>query len=206
MKHLSRLFLCTALCAVACDADDETVTRVGDGVIGVGVEATPGLDDDFDISAASDPVFACSDGGWSTAWANLESQVVTLLNQKRAAGATCGGVAKPKVPALAVDTKLRCAARNHSKDMATNNFMSHTGSNGSTFVQRITAANYVWTGAAENVAAGYATAAAVVAGWMASTGHCNNIMNATYKHLGVGYAYNVNATYDHYWTIDFAKP
>ncbi|MCY1014033.1 CAP domain-containing protein [Nannocystis pusilla] len=41
--------------------------------------------------------------------------------------------------------------------------------------------------AGENIAAGYSTAAQVVNGWMTSTGHCNNIMNGNYKHLGVGY-------------------
>ena len=53
---------------------------------------------------------------------------------------------------------------------------------------------------------GDTTADAAVAGWMASTGHCNNIMSGTYKHIGIGYYYNVNATYDHYWTQDFGKP
>ena len=58
---------------------------------------------------------------------------------------------------------------------------------------------------AENIAAGYSTAAQVVAGWMTSTGHCNNIMNGNYKHLGVGYYYAAGATYKHYWTQDFGK-
>ena len=37
-------------------------------------------------------------------------------------------------------------------------------------------------------------------------GHCNNIMNGTYKVVGIGYAFNTTSTYDHYWTADFAKP
>jgi uncharacterized protein YkwD len=78
-------------------------------------------------------------------------------------------------------------------DMGAKNFFSHTGSNGSTFTQRITNA-------------GYSTPAAVVDGWMASTGHCNNIMNPNFKHLGVGYSYASGATYRHYWTQDFGRP
>ncbi len=143
---------------------------------------------------------------WDANWAKFEADVLTLVNQKRAAGATCGGVAKPKVAALTLDTKLRCAARKHSKDMGTKNFFSHTGSNGSSFSQRITSAGYTWTGAGENIAAGQTTPTAVMNSWMTSTGHCNNIMNGTFKHLGVGYYYSSTSTYKHYWTQDFAKP
>ncbi|KFE63968.1 CAP domain-containing protein [Hyalangium minutum] len=143
---------------------------------------------------------------WPTAYTDLENQVLTLVNQKRAAGATCGGVYNPPVAALTLDTKLRCAARKHSKDMGDKNFFSHTGSNGSTPWQRITSAGYSYTGAGENIAAGHATALAVVNGWMASTGHCTNIMNGTFKHLGVGYYPRSGSTYTHYWTQDFGKP
>lgn len=194
------------LCAVACDVDDDTTTRVSDGVIGVGLEMHADEIDTIDeITSDIHPVLACSDAGWNTKWASLEAQVLTLVNQKRAAGATCGGVAKPPVPALTLDTKLRCAARNHARDMATQNYFSHTSLDGRQFFQRITDAGYTWTSVGENIAAGQATAASVVAGWMTSTGHCNNIMNGTYKHLGVGYAYKVTATYDHYWVQDFGK-
>ena len=128
--------------------------------------------------------------------------MLTLVNQKRAAGATCGGVYKPPVAALTLDSRLRCAARKHSKDMGVNNFFSHTGSNGSTPFQRMASAGYTYSYAGENIAAGYSTPSATVTGWMNSTGHCNNIMNGNYKHLGVGY-YRSASGYTHYWTQDF---
>lgn len=214
-KVLSALAL---FCTFACDVDEETVTRIGEGVVGQGVavdeadgEDAAALDDDLlldEIKSADRPSYAYCDDvtTWNATWTTFENDVLTLVNQRRAAGATCGGVAKPPVPAVTLDTRLRCAARKHSKDMGTNNFFSHTGSNGSTFSQRITSAGYTWTAAGENIAAGYATAAAVVNGWMASTGHCNNIMNGTYKHLGVGYFNSATSTYKHYWTQEFAKP
>lgn len=207
---------------LACDVDDDTVTRSGDGVIGAGrtieLADLEDADDADDADAPADdldlddlttaPLYAYCDDvtTWDANWAKFEADVLTLVNQKRAAGATCGGVTKPKVAALTLDTRLRCAARKHSKDMGTKNFFSHTGSNGSTFTQRITSAGYTWTGAGENIAAGQTTPAAVVNSWMASTGHCNNIMNGTFKHLGIGYYYAASATYKHYWTQDFAKP
>ncbi|MCY1078968.1 CAP domain-containing protein [Archangium lansingense] len=139
---------------------------------------------------------------WSTEWTDFENQVLTLVNQKRTAGATCGGVSKPAVAPLTLDTRLRCAARKHSKDMGDNNFFSHTGSNGSTPFQRMTWAGYTYSYAGENIAAGYSTPSVVVTGWMNSTGHCNNIMNGNYKHLGVGY-YRSATGYTHYWTQSF---
>jgi uncharacterized protein YkwD len=146
----------------------------------------------------------CEDASlWNKAF---EDEVLTLVNQKRAAGATCGGVAKPKVAAVTADERLRCAARLHSRDMGSNNFMSHTGSNGSDPWQRMVNAGYNWSSAAENVAAGYATPASVVDGWMKSSGHCNNIMGSGLKHLGVGYFYAASSDYKHYWTQDFGSP
>jgi uncharacterized protein YkwD len=91
-------------------------------------------------------------------------------------------------------------------DMGAKNFFSHTGSNGSTFAQRITNAGYTYTAAGENIAAGYSTPTAVVESWMKSTWHCDNLMNPNYKHLGVGYSYASGATYRHYWTQDFGRP
>lgn len=141
---------------------------------------------------------------WDPAWVDFEAEVLAEVNRRRAAGATCGGVARRPVPALTLDSRLRCAARLHSQDMATKAFFSHTGSNGSTFVQRIQAAGYSFTAAGENIAAGQTTPASVVQGWMNSTGHCNNIMNPNYTQLGVGYYRG--GPYGHYWTQDFGRP
>jgi uncharacterized protein YkwD len=136
--------------------------------------------------AAADAPAGCTD--------TFELQVVDLVNQQRAGF----GLAP-----LALDVRLVEAAQRHSDDMAANDFVSHTGSDGSTAGQRISQAGYPWYAAAENIAAGHATPAAVVAGWMASTGHRANILSGTYQHIGVGYAYNAAAIYDHYWTNTF---
>ncbi len=103
-----------------------------------------------------------------------------------------------------MDARLRAAARGHSQDMAANNYFSHTSLDGRTFDQRIGEAGY--TGAfpwGENIAAGQSTPEAVVTGWMASPGHCTNIMSAGYKAIGVGYGFSSSSTYRHYWTQDF---
>ena len=52
--------------------------------------------------------------------------------------------------------------------------------------------------AGENIAYGYKTPAEVVRGWMNSEGHRANILNASFKEIGVGYSADGN-----YWTQQF---
>lgn len=135
---------------------------------------------------------------------SFEDQVLVLINQQRAAGATCGTTPYPAVGALYMNANLRIAAQNHSFDMATQNYFSHTSLDGRTFDQRIFNAGY--SGAyplGENIAAGQTTPASVVSAWMQSPGHCTNIMNGGFHSVGVGYGFNASSTYGHYWTLDF---
>jgi len=98
---------------------------------------------------------------------------------------------------------MRAAGRAHSADMAKNNYFRHTGLDGSTFVDRLERAGYPRSGAAgENIAYGYATAQAVVTGWMNSDGHRSNILNCSAKATGVGLAYRGNTPY---WTQLFGR-
>ncbi len=105
------------------------------------------------------------------------------------------------LPAFKPSSALGAAARNHSVDMAQNNYMSHTGSDGSSPWDRIRAAGYSFTSAAENVGAGYPTADDMVNGWMSSPGHRANILSNECD-IGVGYAYDAQSTYGYYWTLD----
>lgn len=125
-----------------------------------------------------------------------EKEVIRLTNDMRSA-AGCNP--------LTVNFKLLTAARNHSRDMADHNTMSHTGSDGSTIVERYSRVGYEWSLAAENVAAGYSTAADVMEGWANSSGHRKNILNCSITEIGVGYVYSED---DHssYWTQDFGTP
>lgn len=134
---------------------------------------------------------------------SFEDQVVILVNQQRAAGASCGGTPYAPVAALTMNGSLRAAAQEHSFDMAANDYFSHTSLDGRTFDQRIHNAGYFGSSLGENIAAGQPTPASVVAAWMASTGHCVNIMTGSFNAVGVGYAFSNNSTYHVYWTMDF---
>lgn len=134
--------------------------------------------------------------------ANFQSDLQASVNAYRGAGAVCGGVDYPAVGAVAWDTQLQNAATVHSTDMATNNFFSHTGSDGSTLRQRVPAAGYNYSKAGENIAAGQTSVAQVMADWMASPTHCANLMQPEFRDLGVSCKTNAASDYQIYWTLE----
>ena len=144
-------------------------------------------------------------GTWPAEWIAYEDEVLELVNQRRAAGATCGGVSKPSVPALEMDEKLRQAARCHSMDMAKLNYFSHDSKDGRSPWDRIDEAGYTGFGNAENIAAGQGSAASVMESWMNSSGHCNNIMTDGSNEIGIGYAFDDASDFGRLWTQDFGN-
>jgi uncharacterized protein YkwD len=138
---------------------------------------------------------------------NFQTDLLAQVNARRAAGATCGarGMFASTGP-LQWNALLTNAAAAHSQDMASKDFFSHTGSDGSSASQRIAAAGYAWQVAAENIAAGYSTVQAVMDGWMASEGHCANIMNAALRDIGVACVPGNGTTYSTYWSMDLGAP
>ncbi|WP_139983472.1 CAP domain-containing protein [Nocardioides litoris] len=128
----------------------------------------------------------------------LLQQVLDLVNRARARGATCGGVRHAPVGPLRAEPRLSAAARAHALDMGTHDYFSHTSLDSRDPGDRITAADYRWRSYGENIAAGYTGAVAVVDGWLASPGHCRNLMGA-FDEIGLGHAYVTGSTYGHYW-------
>lgn len=140
--------------------------------------------------------------------AGFQAAMLARVNQWRASGASCrtAGSFAPTT-ALTWNARLQQAATGHSQDMVKNNFFSHTSYDGRTFVTRINNVGYNWSSIGENIAAGQPTVIAVVDGWMASDGHCKNIMNPNFKEVGVACVPGTAAnTYKKYWTMDLGKP
>jgi uncharacterized protein YkwD len=129
----------------------------------------------------------------STPNGSTSSEAVALTNAERAAAG---------LPALAENSALASAALAHSIDQATMRTMTHTGSDGSNAGTRIARAGFSAGAWGENVAAGYGSAASVVAGWMGSPGHRDNILNGAFTQIGVAVAYSDDGT--PYWTMVLA--
>lgn len=132
--------------------------------------------------------------------------MMNRINEARASSRMCGTTQYPATGPVQWNSKLFDAAAGHSVDMATNNYFSHTGQDGSTFSQRISAAGYVWSTAGENIAAGQNTVEEVMNGWLQSAGHCANIMNGAFTEVAVACARNDASTYKQYWTMELAHP
>jgi uncharacterized protein YkwD len=129
-----------------------------------------------------------------------EAKVLQLVNAIRQAGCTCGSDEMPPAPPLIWNDLLENAARAHSQEMSDSSYFSHTSLDGRNPGDRITAAGYVWLTCGENIAQGWPTEEIVVNAWKQSPGHCANMMNPTFKDMGV-------AKVGSYWTQKFgAQP
>ncbi|KAG2765887.1 hypothetical protein PC129_g2902 [Phytophthora cactorum] len=126
----------------------------------------------------------------------FQTELLNAVNRERAAKG---------LPALCMNTKLQNAAQGHSNDMAEKDYMSHTGSDGSTMSQRIARAGYDRTASGENVAAGHTSVDEVMTAWMNSPRHRDNILRKKFTMFGCGYAYSESSTYKHYWTQNFGR-
>lgn len=163
----------------------------GSGTAAVTIEATltKGIESDtkqFLLTVREEPLL--------TDYQAVADQVLALVNTERTGAA---------LTPLTMNVLLTNAAVRHSTDMALHGFLNHEGSDGSVFSLRITEAGYVWTGCAENIAVNYTNASDVMAAWMASQGHRDNIMNPEIQEMGISCIQSSNGWY---WTQTFGKP
>ena len=117
---------------------------------------------------------------------SYESEVIRLVNEIRQQNGL-----RP----LAANWELSRVARYKSQDMRDNGYFSHNSPTYGTPFQMFSAFGLSYRTAGENIAKGYASPQAVVNGWMNSSGHRANILNASYTQIGVGYVSGGN-----YWT------
>lgn len=82
---------------------------------------------------------------------------------------------------------LEKAALAHACDMAVKNFLSHSGSNGSTLQSRLRGVGYGLSTATENVARSSAEASATTAAriWSGSSAHMGNLLNPQITEMGL---------------------
>jgi uncharacterized protein YkwD len=138
---------------------------------------------------------------------DFAASALARINQIRAAGAMCGssGTFGPAAP-LAWSAPLTQASAGHSQDMAASNYFSHTSLDGRTLRDRVDATGYSWSSLGENIAAGYATVNEVVDGWVASPGHCANLLNPNFNQFGLACVpRTATGGYRTYWTMDLAR-
>lgn len=123
--------------------------------------------------------------------------VLTLVNDIR----RDAGLAELRLSGPLMDAASRYAA-----DLAARGELDHAGADGSAPPDRANAAGYPGRYVAENLAAGYDDAGALVADWMASPSHRATILLERASELGVGQARAPGAPEETYWTLLIASP
>jgi len=117
----------------------------------------------------------------------LAEATLCLVNKERASN---------DEPPLATNSALQASAEAHSVEMVASDYFSHISPNGLAPAERALAAGYLANPLAgytigENIAwasGGQATPEAVVAAWINSPDHLENILDASYQDTGVGIA------------------
>ena len=128
------------------------------------------------------------------------SQLLGLINQARI---------DHNLKPLTLQSQLSAAAQVHSVDMACKDFVDHTGSDGSSWFDRIKTQKYSYQYASENIYVGDPAFGGDAVGafkwWMNSQIHRDNILSSKITEIGIGYANYPKSTYKGYYTLDFAR-
>lgn len=136
-------------------------------------------------------------------WQVEGQKLLRQINAARAQARQCGGQAFAAAAPLAWNGELGSAAEAHSRAMANGNFFAHQDRDGRTPGDRAELAGYPGGRVGENIAAALDTPGKVVEGWLASPGHCANLMNPQYQDLGAAYASDPQSDAGIYWTALF---
>ncbi len=122
------------------------------------------------------------------AWAE---QVLALVNEERA---TAG------IEPVAWNEPAAAAAYDHAVDMDVRDFFDHDNPDGESPGTRLAQAGVGGRGWGENIARGQHDPISVMYAWMNSPGHRANILNPSYRFLGVGVHTGVDGPW---WVQDF---
>ncbi|MFD2629637.1 CAP domain-containing protein [Oceanobacillus kapialis] len=122
----------------------------------------------------------------------LEYQLFDLTNATRVVHG---------LPVLEWNEPLQGTAREHSTDMAENNYFSHTNLDGQSPFDRMTEDNIAYRTAGENLATGQPSSIFAHEGLMNSLGHRENILQGSFETLAVGVSFSEKAR--PYYTENF---
>ena len=136
-------------------------------------------------------------------WQAEGQKLLAELNVARSQPRQCGTQSFSATTPLTWNATLGTAAEAQSRSMANNNYFDHKDRDGRTPGDRAELAGYNFQQIGENIAAGQDTVRKVVDGWLASPGHCANLMNPQFNELGAAYANDPKSDAGIYWTAMF---
>lgn len=99
---------------------------------------------------------------------------------------------------------LQKAAQRFAKYEATEDFYAHIGPDGSNPGSRVSEAGYrSWSIVGENLHKGPDSVSEAMAGWVASPGHYENLVDPAFTHAGFGYAEGTAGPWPRFWVQNF---
>ena len=106
---------------------------------------------------------------------------------------------------LKLDPTLMKIAAEHAQRMASMDRMSHSLPGEGSFAHRIAAGGFQASMAAENVAAGQKSLAAVFEAWRKSPGHNANMLLPNVSLMGIALAVQPGGRYHYYWSLELGE-
>lgn len=124
----------------------------------------------------------------------IAQEMLAKVNQQRRSA----GLAE-----LSLSQELTKVANIKAEDMRDQGYFSHISPNYGSPFDMMKEFGISYRTAGENIAKGQKNVEAVMNGWMNSSGHRENILNAKYTHLGVGYC--IDNAGNPYWVQMFIQ-
>lgn len=113
---------------------------------------------------------------------------------------------KNGLPPLSMDPRLKQAAQAHATDLASNDRISHFGSDGSDPWERVTRAGFNPKVAAENVGTGQLSFGEVLREWQLSPDHKKNLLLPDATHMGVAVVNRPDTQFKTFWSFVVGAP
>lgn len=124
------------------------------------------------------------------------AEVLSLLNRQRT---------QRGLDPVTTNATLEAQASQYACEMVFYRFFAHVNpATGSTLGKRAEEFGYDYWIIGENLAAGQRTPAEVMADWMSSPCHRENILNPAFTEVGIGIRYG--GEYGYYWVQEFGRP
>lgn len=152
----------------------------------------------YDVSgySATDQQLKAESDSKAEEYMSYYNEVLRLVNEIRA---------EVGAAPLTLDTTMCKAATMRAIEMNYSNLFSHTRPDGRSCFSVLGFYGISSGAAGENIAAGYRTPQNVVEGWKRSEGHYKNMINSSYKRLGVGLSREQTGDYSDYWVQLFSS-
>jgi uncharacterized protein YkwD len=134
---------------------------------------------------------------------DIQSAALSYLNSLRSTPTNCAAVTAPAAAPLQWSQAEFVAADRHAIDMASNNFVAQTGSDGLGVSSRLNPADgtAVATTVGQAVAGGFANTRALLSAWTQQQTECSLMTEAAFTRVGLACRYDNDSDFGQYWTL-----